>query len=752
MRFLQIVTFYPKYLQDFYARFPDTLHASYDEQIDRLVADGFGGGHLIAPYMPTVGYESRLIIGNCLPAQARWARENGIQAPASVAEMQTLVARQVEQFRPDILYVLDPVGYDGRFLRTLRHKPHLTVGWRAATTPSGVDWSDFDLMLSSDEGCRQQALAFGAHAVAPFRPGFPSALARAVADVPKRWDIVFCGQVSGEHGRRLRHLTTVGRACRAGGDQVLPGFFLGLAGVSGVPPDVAAYDRGSVWGMPMYQAVRSGRIGLNFHIDMATTRAQNMRVLETTGCGTFLLTEDSPELAEQFIPGREVETYRDDAEMLEKIQHYLSHPEECALIARRGQERCLADHSMDRRAAELDGLVRNRLALANHRTIRHPDADRLAADALACFREGRLPEARALAGKALLIQPNRSDMLHLSGVLARREGRVTDASTLIVRALAAAPNAPDRWSFLANLGAVLNDAGKIEEAIAAYARAEELSASAVLPYTRGQLLQRTGRLTEAGEAYWRALSIDPTHSGARAALEALSPEARVEPSEEMVLARAFPGVTFGKGVQCLGIANTRIGSGSCVADDSWLNVCLRGTEVRLSIGRNVLIGRRAVIAPGTFLEIGDFTILAPNVYLASGEHQYKGNHLRPLYSTGIVDHGSLIIEENCWFGINSVACGGIEIGRGSVIGANSVLRDNVPPFSVVVGAPARIVRMFNPMSEAWEHVRTPEDVKRIEADRHRKPLPSRKDYAAMLHASKAGGLDPIVAGREQHLF
>ncbi|WP_043805654.1 hypothetical protein [Desulfocurvibacter africanus] len=72
MRFLQIHTFYPQYLDGLYARFKHLAQASFDEQVDVLVADAFSGVHMIAPYMRHCGYEGRLVVANCAQAQTRW--------------------------------------------------------------------------------------------------------------------------------------------------------------------------------------------------------------------------------------------------------------------------------------------------------------------------------------------------------------------------------------------------------------------------------------------------------------------------------------------------------------------------------------------------------------------------------------------------------------------------------------------------------------------------------------------------------
>ena len=764
MKFLQIATFYPKYLQNVYSAHPELAGASFDEQIAYLVQDGFGAPHIYAPHLRALGYDTMLVVPNCVPAQAHWAQENGLPPPRSMDDLNLILARQVESFRPDILYSSDPIQYDSRFVRGLSRRPPLVMGWRAATIPPTTDWSGYDLIIGSDEGVRRRALELGAKAAEFFSPGFPSFLAHAVAGQPKEWDVAFIGQISIEHRRRLEILTEVAQALEvsdAAGSPLSAGYFLSCPQPDQLPPAVRRLDRGDVWGHGMYRTLKSARINLNCHIDMAATKSQNMRIFETLGVGSFLITEESDSLSSLFEPGREVETYRNVGELIEKIRYYSRHHEEREAIARRGHERCLREHGMEQRAVLLDAMIRRHLGASPQGTTPVPGAAAVdvAADwnaAVAHFSQGRPAEAKPLLDRIAAAHPDHADALHLLGVIAHRQGDNAAAERLILQALALAPEA---WLFQANLGVVLHAMGRLDDACLAMRKA--LARNPVEPQIRlvlGDILEALGRPAEAADAIRPILERHPEHEGAAVRLARLAPPPPAAapdpaPATGDVLARSFPGVTFGKGVQCIGIANTRIGAGACVADDVWLNVCLRGEPVRIEIGRNVLLGRRSVISSGSHLEIGAFTLLAPNVYVASAEHRYDGSPVRPIYQCGIRDHGSLIIEENCWLGINSVVTGGIRIGRGSVVGANSVVRHDVPPFTVIAGNPARIVRMFNPVSGAWEPVRNAEDQARIEADRQRAGLPTRADYAAfLLRVGGAQGVDPIVAGREEHLF
>lgn len=775
MRFMQIASFYPAYLNAFYGRDPTMAQASFNHQITSLLADGFGGGHLIAPAMSTVGFEPLLVITNAAPAQAQWAMEHGFPAPRSDAELQALVARQIETYQPDVLYVLDPIAFDGRFLAQLKVRPRLIVGWRAANIPASVTWVGYDLMLSSDEGCRRRALEIGASAVANFRPGFPKAIAARVADTPKASDIVFCGQMTVEHQRRFVLLQNLITGLEAD-PKFSAALHLGLSPNAGFPEALRRYDKGSVWGLEMYRAVRSGRVAPNFHIDLVASRNQNMRLLETTGVGTFMLTEHDDHLHENFEPGRDVETYASDGELVEKARYYLDHPIEREAIALRGQQRCFADHSTERRAQELAALINEHMDRKPmlHRALSSaptpPRNGAAPADDIAVaiqhLTSGRISEAASTLNATIQKDATNARALHLLGRVAFLVGETAPAAELFQAALNLKLSADQAWLCAADLSVVFVRQNRPSDAIAALRQAYAFNAKgAEIALRLAVLLRSTGATDEAELIATRipkgAQNTQP-NIDSLIDLGHLNPDQSVAPQSQSAakpmadqntqLTQTFPNVVFGDGVQCVGLGSIRIGRGSVVGDGSWLNVCINDRKPRMVIGESVLVGRRAVLSSATYLEVGSHTIFGPNVYVASAAHEYVGNHLKPILLCGIRDLGSVIIEENCWLGMNAVVDGDVTVGRGSVVGANSVLRHSIPPFSVAVGSPAKVIRMLNPETEQWEPVSSDADVARIEAARARKPFPDRAAYKAIL--DKAGGkmpVHPAVAGAGLHL-
>lgn len=81
------------------------------------------------------------------------------------------------------------------------------------------------------------------------------------------------------------------------------------------------------------------------------------RNFEVPACGTFELTEDADDLRDYYELGKEIVTYKDEKDLVEKIKYYLAHPREREEIERRGYERTIKDHSIERRFEDIFRLI-----------------------------------------------------------------------------------------------------------------------------------------------------------------------------------------------------------------------------------------------------------------------------------------------------------------------------------------------------------------------------------------------------------
>lgn len=118
------------------------------------------------------------------------------------------------------------------------------------------------------------------------------------------------------------------------------------------------------------------------------------------------------------------------------------------------------------------------------------------------------------------------------------------------------------------------------------------------------------------------------------------------------------------------------------------------------IGNNVQVGMgNVLIGPVT---IADNVIIAQNVVMSGLNHGYQDIEI-PIGQQPC-STGEIYIGANSWIGANVVITAGTKIGEHAVVAAGSVVTRDVPPFSVVAGNPAKIIKQYNPATKLWERV------------------------------------------------
>jgi acetyltransferase-like isoleucine patch superfamily enzyme len=117
---------------------------------------------------------------------------------------------------------------------------------------------------------------------------------------------------------------------------------------------------------------------------------------------------------------------------------------------------------------------------------------------------------------------------------------------------------------------------------------------------------------------------------------------------------------------------------------------LRAHEGTLRIGDKVVFGGDTRVNCQLDIEIGAATMVADWVYVADFDHRFDELDL-PIKDQGIVKR-PVRIGPDVWLGTKCTVTGGVTIGQGSVVGAHAVVTRDVPPYSVVGGVPARVLR------------------------------------------------------------
>ncbi len=112
---------------------------------------------------------------------------------------------------------------------------------------------------------------------------------------------------------------------------------------------------------------------------------------------------------------------------------------------------------------------------------------------------------------------------------------------------------------------------------------------------------------------------------------------------------------------------------------------------RVTLGPAVNIGAYSRIATRESIEIGESVLIASYVYIGAGNHR-SDDLSRPVMEQDMEYHGGVKIGANAWIGTKATICDGVTIGKDAIIGAHSLVRENVPERAIVAGTPAKLIR------------------------------------------------------------
>jgi acetyltransferase-like isoleucine patch superfamily enzyme len=185
----------------------------------------------------------------------------------------------------------------------------------------------------------------------------------------------------------------------------------------------------------------------------------------------------------------------------------------------------------------------------------------------------------------------------------------------------------------------------------------------------------------------------------------------------LVLQRRIATVFMAKGVNLRGASLIRFGKGVTLERGVIIDGLMRKGVV---LGDNVKVGAYSVIVGAPASNLGEgismgansavdaYSFLGSSGFISIGENVIMGQHVGfhpenhnfdrtdvPIREQGTTRVG-ITIEDDVWVGSNAIFLDGAHVGKGCVIGAGSVVRGNIPPYSIAVGVPAKVVRSRMP--------------------------------------------------------
>ena len=392
-RFLKISSYYRGFLNYYYQLNPDISAKSYQEQFKHLMGQCFAWSDNYGILLAEKGLETMEVVANAQHLQQAWSKEFGNQS----TNLNDILLEQIGRFKPEVIFFQDSVTYNGNFISQIKERYpfiKLCIGNLCAPFSSMQleSFQVFDFFIVCSPLFQKQLKKYGIESY-----NIPHAFdGRILNEIEKdnhyhHSSFAFMGSIFADEGfhslRRellenliasginisfygnLPDKSTIGLLKRQA--SYIAAKTLNSVGLRSLAEAYKPIRKGlvhqampnalklskqlykiaqpPVFGLNMFKVLSKADIGFNIHIDCAGDYAANMRMFETAGVGTCLVTDWKKNLSDFYEDGVEAVSYKSKEECIEKIKWLVDHPDECKEIAKKGQKRTLKEHNFESR-------------------------------------------------------------------------------------------------------------------------------------------------------------------------------------------------------------------------------------------------------------------------------------------------------------------------------------------------------------------------------------------------------------------
>jgi acetyltransferase-like isoleucine patch superfamily enzyme len=131
-----------------------------------------------------------------------------------------------------------------------------------------------------------------------------------------------------------------------------------------------------------------------------------------------------------------------------------------------------------------------------------------------------------------------------------------------------------------------------------------------------------------------------------------------------------------------------VGAHTLFEPDVWITA---PGDARVRIGSGTFLNIATMVAAHELVEIGDHVMFANSCFVTDANHRFDDLE-KPVPWQGFATKRPTRVGDNVWCGAHVVITSGVTVGERCVIGANSVVTEDLPPFSIAAGAPARVIK------------------------------------------------------------
>jgi len=375
VKFLFLLENYNWYYTHYYNENNTFEKKTYTEQLESLIVQQYYQSDSIGNSLKEHNISSNYIIPHCYPLQKSWAKENNIimylkwlcgkplrsikarvfgkmNTYQAIAEKTLL--HQIKEIKPDVLYIHSGIWLEKNVIQKIKLNCKLLIlQW---SCPIG-NWTtfpfeSFDLICTSSNSIQKHFIQKNINTHFLQQAVEKRTLLNTTDNKERTKNIVFIGSVHPSiHKKRvsilnflLEHIS-IDIYCPESNTNELS------------TKNIMLHKKGCVGGKEMFETYKKYKVALHIPGDEFLADAGAKRLFEVTGSGTMLLTLHQENISEYFEIGKELTTFTDENDCLQKINYYLQHQYELQKIAEAGRVRTLKEHTFENRAKQLLDII-----------------------------------------------------------------------------------------------------------------------------------------------------------------------------------------------------------------------------------------------------------------------------------------------------------------------------------------------------------------------------------------------------------
>lgn len=378
--FLRISHLYPSIINYFINKYPDYKNKSYKELLNNLHLERFSVSNFYTYELKKLGYKCYEIISNIDFLQKKWLQENNVCAIGT----NNILLEQIKYYKPNIIFIGNADLCQKQFIEELRKFKSVEkiLAYHCAPFTKKIidNLKNVDGIVTCTKGYLKKIKLINNQKKLYLPHAFFQFSKNMIKNKKRKIDLTFIGSIflsQKLHDNRIDFVYQVMKNFNKNSFiainfskffliKIIWHFFFTLLSFNffqkftNLFKIIFIYLKSNkpIFGKDMYKVLENSKIVINKHIE-DTKYAGNMRIFETTGSGSLLVSDNKKDLSEFFNINEEIITYKSNTDLIKKCKFFLKNNLHREKISSKGYKKTINKHNYLLRAKKMHNFIQN---------------------------------------------------------------------------------------------------------------------------------------------------------------------------------------------------------------------------------------------------------------------------------------------------------------------------------------------------------------------------------------------------------